>query len=78
MAKSVSNIWLTVDDISAHLGIKKSTVYQYVSDGRIPHHRIPGSNLVRFKQSEIDGWMETGRIETQDEYLERIVAERSD
>ena len=61
--------WLSVHELAEFLGIKVSTVYSYVSSRRIPHHKVPGSQLVRFKVSEIDEWMDTGRVPTTAEYL---------
>lgn len=50
------NEFLTIDDLSVYLNIKKSTLYSKVACGEIPHYKI--CHLVRFKKSEIDAWME--------------------
>lgn len=63
--------WLSVQEIANYLGVKTSTIYAYVSERRIPFHKIPKSQLVRFKLSEIEAWMESGRVETAEEYLKR-------
>ena len=68
--------WLSVQEMADYLGLKPATVYQYVSERRIPFHKVPGSSLVRFKLSEIDEWMASGRVETKEEYLARLSKER--
>lgn len=60
--------WLSVEELAHYLGIRKSTVYSYVAERRVPFHKIPGSQITKFKLSEIDAWMETGRVQTRDEY----------
>jgi excisionase family DNA binding protein len=64
--------WLSVREVAEYLGLKPATIYQYVSERRIPYHKVPGSQLVKFKASEVDEWMEKGRVETKAEYLIRI------
>lgn len=64
--------WLSVKEVADYLGLKESTIYQYVNERRIPFYKVPGSSAVRFKRSEIDEWMASGRVETKDEYLARI------
>jgi excisionase family DNA binding protein len=68
--------WMTTDDVAEYLGVKRSSIYQYVSEKRIPVHRIPDSQLLRFSREEIDHWMEMGRVETIAELREKIGGER--
>ncbi len=68
--------WISVKEVADYMGLKPATVYQYVSERRIPFHKVPGSSLVRFKVSEIDEWMASGRVETKEEYLTRLSKER--
>jgi excisionase family DNA binding protein len=49
----------SIDEVSQHLGLKKSTLYALVEAGKIPHYRI--GRLIRFKKEEIDQWMETNQ-----------------
>lgn len=46
---------LTVKALSEWLQIKPSTVYAWVSQGKIPCRKIHG--LVRFDSTEIDHWL---------------------
>ena len=61
--------WMTVAQCADYLGISIHTVYQRIAKRQIPHHKMPGSNLVRFNQEEVDEWMQTGVVETMDQYL---------
>jgi excisionase family DNA binding protein len=50
--------WLSVEDIAAHLGISKETVYRWLEKRRIPAHRV--GKLWKFKTSEVDRWVMDG------------------
>ncbi len=50
--------WLSVEEISDHLGISKETVYRWLDRGKIPSNRI--GKLWKFKASEVDEWVKTG------------------
>lgn len=53
--------FLTIDDVCSFLSLKKSFVYSLVESGGIPHYRL--GRLIRFRQSDIDTWMEDHRKE---------------
>ena len=46
---------LTISDLTAKLGIKKSTIYQWTHIEYIPHLKL--GRFVRFKESEIEKWL---------------------
>ena len=46
---------LTVKELSAWLNIKQSTLYLWVSQNKIPCHRIHG--LIRFEPDAIQAWL---------------------
>ena len=48
-------MWLTVKNLSQRLQIKPSTLYAWVSQGKIPCRKIHG--VVRFDPTEIDRWL---------------------
>ena len=49
-------MWLTIKETSDIYKIKKSTLYLWVSAGKIPHYKV--GSLVRFKTDEIETWLE--------------------
>jgi len=50
------NKLLTKDEVAEMLGVKPSTIYQWTHEGFIPYVKI--KNLVRFRQNDIDKWLE--------------------
>jgi excisionase family DNA binding protein len=50
--------WLSVDEIADHLGIKRDTVYKWISERQMPGHKI--SRLWKFKKDEVDEWVKSG------------------
>jgi len=50
--------WLSVEEIAAHLGISKETVYRWLEKDKIPAHRV--GRLWKFKASEVDQWVKDG------------------
>jgi excisionase family DNA binding protein len=47
--------WLSVDEIGAYLGVKRDTVYKWISEKAMPAHRI--GRLWKFKAVEVDNWV---------------------
>jgi excisionase family DNA binding protein len=54
-----SERWLSVAEIAEHLGIRKDTVYKWLTEKRIPAHKV--GRLWKFRASEIDRWVEEGK-----------------
>jgi excisionase family DNA binding protein len=50
--------WLSVDEIAAYLGIKRDTVYRWISERNIPRHKI--GRLWKFRKEENDEWLKSG------------------
>lgn len=50
--------WLSVEEISRHLGVSKETIYRWLEKEKIPAHRI--GKLWKFKPSEVDAWIIAG------------------
>lgn len=57
--------WLSVEEIAAHLGISKETIYRWLEKEKIPAHRV--GRLWKFKASEVDQWIKNGGAEEQPE-----------
>ena len=53
--------WLSVEEIAAHLGISKETIYRWLEKEKIPAHRV--GRLWKFKASEVDQWVKDGEAE---------------
>ena len=50
--------WLSVEEISAHLGVSKESVYRWLEAQKIPAHRV--GRLWRFSRAEVDAWVVRG------------------
>ncbi len=50
--------YLSVAEICTYLGIKRDTVYKWISKKKLPAHRI--GKLWKFKMSEVDAWVKNG------------------
>ena len=54
----MSEPWLSTDEIAAHLGVTKDTVYAWIADKGMPAHKI--GRLWKCQASEVDDWVRTG------------------
>ena len=52
---SVSEPWLSADDIATHLGVTKDSVYAWIANKGMPAHRV--GRLWKFQVSEVDTWV---------------------
>jgi excisionase family DNA binding protein len=50
--------WVSVDDVSKHLGVAKDSVYRWIDHKSLPAHKI--GRLWKFKISEVDDWVRSG------------------
>ena len=50
--------WLSVEEITVHLGVARDTVYRWIDQKGLPAHRM--GKLWRFKVSEVDEWVRSG------------------
>ena len=61
--KSIKNQqrqWLNIGELSDYIGVKTSTIYQYVNRGQIPYNKIPGGSKLIFSRFDIDNWIKNG------------------
>ena len=59
--------WMSVQEVAEYLGLRPSTIYQYIGERRIPYYKK--GHLVRFREEEIDKWMAASRVKTAEEAL---------
>lgn len=50
--------WLSLEEISKHVGCSKDTIRGWIKKGSIPFHRV--GRLYKFRVSEVDAWIESG------------------
>lgn len=50
--------WLSLEEISKHVGCSKDTIRAWVKKDTIPFHKV--GRLYKFKVSEVDAWIESG------------------
>jgi excisionase family DNA binding protein len=54
----VAEPWVSADDIAAHLGVTRDTVYASSAGKGMPAHKF--GRLWKFQTSEIDNWVRSG------------------
>jgi excisionase family DNA binding protein len=54
----MSEPWVSVDEVSGHLGVAKDTIYRWIEARDLPAHRV--GRLWKFKLSEVDAWVQRG------------------
>ena len=59
--------WVTIDEVSSHLGVTKDSIYRWVEKKGFPAHRV--GRLFRFKLSEVDEWVrkDSGALKREDD-----------
>jgi excisionase family DNA binding protein len=49
------NRWLSADEISEYLGVKRDTIYKWIHRHRLPAHKV--GRLWKFRKQEVDDWI---------------------
>ncbi|MDL2205826.1 helix-turn-helix domain-containing protein [Eubacteriales bacterium OttesenSCG-928-N13] len=50
--------WLSLEEISKHVGCSKDTIRSWVKKNAIPFHKV--GRLYKFRVSEVDAWIKSG------------------
>ena len=61
----IDDRWLSVDEIAVYLGVKRDTVYKWIERKSMPVHKV--GRLWKFRRSEADEWVTSGRGGRSDE-----------
>jgi excisionase family DNA binding protein len=51
--------WLSIQEIAAHLGVNRDTIYKWIVRKQMPAHKV--GSLWKFRTSEVDGWILAGK-----------------
>ncbi|GHV14279.1 helix-turn-helix domain-containing protein [Clostridia bacterium] len=51
--------WSSIDDVAEHIQVHKDTIRLWIKRGEIPAHKM--GKQWRFRISEIDDWIQSGR-----------------
>lgn len=64
---------LSIEEVSKLTGYKKSTIYKLTYERKIPFHKpAHGGRKIFFRKNEINQWLQSNRIETQEEVFESL------
>lgn len=50
--------WMSVDQIAAHLGVTRDSIYRWIDRKNLPAHRV--GRLWKFQMYEVDDWVRSG------------------
>lgn len=53
--------WVSVEQITGHLGVTRDSTYRWIHSQRLPAHR--GEHLCKFNAFEVDAWVRAGGAE---------------
>lgn len=57
--RTMSDRWVSVEEIAEYLGVSKDTVYGWIAKKDMPAHKI--GRLWKFKIDEVDDWVRRGK-----------------
>lgn len=58
---------LTSDEAAKYLGVSKSALYKWCMLRQIPHFKSPTGKLTYFNRCEIEAWMQSQKVATDEE-----------
>lgn len=57
--QQVTEVWSSLEEVAAFLGVNKETVRNWIKKTDIPAHKI--GRQWKFKLSEVDAWVKSGK-----------------
>lgn len=60
MKESLSDCYLSIEEVAEYLGVKSSTIRSWIRTKDFPAHKI-GGKLWKFKKSEIEQWINSDK-----------------
>ena len=58
---------LTSDEAAKYLGVSRSCLYKWTMSRQIPHYKSPTGKMCFFNRKEIEAWMQSQRVATNDD-----------
>lgn len=55
----MSDRWLSMDEIAAHLGVSEDTIHRWIRMKLMPAHKV--GRLWKFDKDEVDAWVRSGK-----------------
>ena len=52
--------WVNLEDVAVHLSLSQDTVRTWIKEGKLPFYKAGKRD--KFKISEVDEWVRTGKI----------------
>ena len=65
---------LTSDEAARYMGVSKSCLYKWTMNREIPHYKSPTGRMCYFNRREIEEWMQSVRVATDDELEQQAQA----
>ncbi len=65
---------LTSEEAARYMGISKSCLYKWTMSRQIPHYKSPTGKLCFFNRAEVEAWMQSNRVATDDELETKALA----
>ncbi len=59
MSEAELENWVTMKGAQAHLGVRRETITKWIATHNLPAYKV--GRVWKFKLSEIDEWVSTGR-----------------
>lgn len=57
--------WVNLEDVAEHLSLSQDTVRTWIKEGKLPAYKA--GKRYKFKISEVDEWVRTGRIKDKEQ-----------